>query len=379
MPDILQRAARPGPGTHALVIGVSDYPFAVDPASWLVQDGLAIGSLSSAAKSASDVAAWLLAEYNNPDAPLASLRVLLSPVRGERINKLVKPLLDPVASRATSEIVEKEITAFQADCKSDLGNMVFVYVAGHGVQTTTRSCVVLLNDIGDPALPNRLRAGLDVAGFHAAMNSPTNPAKQIWFSDACRQAPAVLNAFVALPGAICPDIPPGHVDTSPLILSASTGESAYARARGTLFSEALLAGLRGAAVRGPDDNSIADWHVRLFDLISWVDARVKAVSKANSADQSIDPTGRVLDLVLQRFAQPPDVRVTLKLSPSDVVPVPVAVIDRETKVVAKFTSWPAKGVVPAGKYRITVKSKPRNVRDVDIKPPAFALSIKVGS
>lgn len=361
------------------MIGVSDYPFATDSSSWLVQDGLSILNLSSAARSASDVAAWLLSEYRNPDAPLASLRVLLSPVPGERINKQITPLLDPAASRATSSAVIAEIRDFQKACKTNVKNVVFVYVAGHGVQTTTRSTVLLLSDIGDPALPNRLSGALDVAGFHAAMNSPKNPERQIWFSDACRQEPAVLTAFVALPGAICPDIPKGHVDTSPLILAASTGESAYARKQGTLFSEALLAGLRGAAVSGPQKPANPDWHVKLYDLLRWADERIKKVSKANSADQSIDPTGRVLDLVIQRFASAPDVKVTLKLSPAGHRPLPVAVIDREAKVIARFTSWPAKGVIPAGRYRITVKSKPQTVTDVEIKPPAFGLSLKVGT
>jgi hypothetical protein len=354
---------------------VSDYPFAADPSSWLVKDGLAISNLSSAARSASDVAAWLLTEYNNTDAPLASLHVLLSPVDGERINTVVRSKLDPRTSRAESRAVIEEIQNFQNECRSDPDNLVFVYITGHGVQTTTRSAVVLLSDIGDPRLPNRLSAGLDVAGFHAAMNSPGNPSKQVWFSDACRQDPDVLKAFEALNGAICPDIPAGHVETSALVLAASTGESAYARPRGTLFSDALLAGLRGAAVTGPRPGGIPDWHVRLFDLITWIDARVKKVAKANAADQSIDPTGRVLDLVLQRFTTPPDVRVTLRLSPKDNEPLPDVVIDRETRVVANFVSWPAKGVIPAGRYRITVNSTPPRVRDVEITPLRFQLSI----
>lgn len=358
------------------MIGVSDYPFAVDPTSWLVAEGLGISSLSSAAKSASDVAAWLLTEYHNPDAPLASLRVLLSPSKTERINKAIKPLLDPATSRADSASVVAEIRAFQKACKEDPGGMVFVYIAGHGVQTTNRAAVVLLSDIGDPNLPNRLSGSLDVAGFHQAMNSPGNPGKQVWFSDACRQEPAVMSAFVSLPGAICPDIPQGHVDTSPLVLSASTGEQAYARPRGTLFSEALLAGLRGSSLRGPDATS-KHWYVSLFDLISWIDARVKKDSRSSNADQRIDPTGRVLDMVVQRFEKPPDVQVTLRMVPATLSPAPKVTIDANATVVARFSSWPVKGVIPAGRYRITVKANPAIVNDVEIKPPKFGLSLAV--
>src|ERR1041384_8151340 len=93
--------------------------------------------------------------------------------------------------------------------------------------------------------------------------------------------------------------------------------------------------------RGPG-KGFSKWpHVALFSLVTWIDGQVKKVSRANSADQSIDPSGRFLDTPVQQFEVAPDVAVTLKISPAGISPAPKAVIDREADVVARISSWPA--------------------------------------
>ncbi|SFR93295.1 hypothetical protein SAMN04487846_0780 [Microbacterium sp. cf046] len=376
MPNILA-GPRPKTGTHALVIGVSDYPFLNDPASWLVTEGFALPQLTTAARAASDVAAWLLDEYYNPDAPLASLRVLLSPADGERINGRIKPLLDGVTSRAERDAVIEEVRAFEEDCKKDPKGMAFVYVVGHGLELTTRSALLLLSDFGDPSHLNRVSAALDVTSFHSAMNAEGKPERQIWFADACRQQADVLAKWTHLPGAISPDGGGPPVMSSTLILSATTGESAFATRTGTLFTKALLEGLRGAAGTGPEANGSTDWQIKLDELKAWLSARVGALAGQSNVDQSIDVMGRVFQTVLLRLREAPKVDLTLKLSPKGLNPLPRGTIDKEAKVIAKVTEWPDKRKVPAGLYRITVRSNPKVVRDVDVRPPKFDFTIEV--
>ena len=79
-------------GTHALVIGVSRYRFADGPESTPEGEAWGIENLSSAARSASEFAAWLVGEYRNLENPLASLRVLLSPSEGETIHPAIQAL-----------------------------------------------------------------------------------------------------------------------------------------------------------------------------------------------------------------------------------------------------------------------------------------------
>ena len=72
-----------GPATRALVIGVSAYPYADGPEATESGRKSGIGHLSSASRSASEFAAWLMTEYRQPGKPLVSLRLLVSPIDGE--------------------------------------------------------------------------------------------------------------------------------------------------------------------------------------------------------------------------------------------------------------------------------------------------------
>ena len=101
------------PGTHALVIGVSEYVH-FDDGSQPTGNGqlLDMTQLSAAARSASDFAAWILDERQHAAAPLSSLRVLLSPSPGEIINPLIEPLLNGDYS-ATLQNVHDELIEFR--------------------------------------------------------------------------------------------------------------------------------------------------------------------------------------------------------------------------------------------------------------------------
>jgi hypothetical protein len=66
-------AAGTTPAMHAFVVGVSHYPFADGPEATPQGEALGLANLTGAARSASEVAAWLLTEYRNPDTPLGSL------------------------------------------------------------------------------------------------------------------------------------------------------------------------------------------------------------------------------------------------------------------------------------------------------------------
>ena len=69
------------PATHALVIGTSWYDnLPEDP---LLTGPLGLSQLDCAAMAAYSIASWLKAEYHNLEAPLATIRLLLSPSPSE--------------------------------------------------------------------------------------------------------------------------------------------------------------------------------------------------------------------------------------------------------------------------------------------------------
>ena len=93
------------PATHAFVVGVSHYPFLNGPKQTSRGEELRMVDLSSAARSASDVAAWLLTKYHNPAAPLADISIFLSPSDREKLNPVVakalgRKKLQPSATRS---------------------------------------------------------------------------------------------------------------------------------------------------------------------------------------------------------------------------------------------------------------------------------------
>lgn len=374
MPDILSSAGS-GHGTHALVIGVSRYRHLADGREpTRTGRSIAIRQLSSAARSASEFAGWLLEEYRNPDAPLSSLRLLLSPSDEEQIHPAVEAQQDPQTDyAATLAAVQKDLKGFRDDCDRDRDNVGIVYVAGHGVQLTKRGAVVLLEDFGSEQALNLLSNAIDVTGCHEGMNHAETAKTQFWFVDACRQRPEVAQDFERLTGALALDERPGTAEVSPMILAAQTGEAALARVGGTsLFNEALLWALRGGAAQGGSDG-IDEWHVPAFELFSEVKTRVAELAGEYEEEQNVDPAGRFGKAAIHRFAEPPLVNLHVQLHPTDASPAPLGslLLNAQHPIVERYSSWPLDKRVHAGLYLLTVEpSAPwqKHSEILEIKP-----------
>jgi len=341
--------------THAFVVGVSRYPFLDGPAQTPLGEQLGMANLNSAARSASEVAAWLLSEYLCPEAPLASLRLLLSPVEGEPLHADVSTRLAGQAAPATRENVKDEFTAFKQACATNRANRAFVFLVGHGIQLSSRGAILLLEDFATAEEEDVLFGAMDVMGCHASMRVNGQADHQVWFSDACRQRPEIVKRFESLTGAWAPgNLTGGDVAATPILLSSSTRENAFADPEGlTLFTEALLWGLRGAAAVGADE-ICAKWHVSTNRLTTVLPPRVKALAKAGGVDQSIDPNGKPADVAVQQFEQPPLVDIEVALNPANFAPVPVAVLNFDgTQPVTVEPGWPLKVRGTAGLYELT--------------------------
>jgi hypothetical protein len=370
------------PATHALVIGVSAYRHAGDgDEPTPVGQSFEIESLTSAARSASEFAGWLLETYRNPKAPLSSLHVLLSPSQGEIIDKRVQALL-PAKFSAGRSAVEEDLKAFRALCDSSRANVGIVYLAGHGVQLTKHGAVVLLEDFGSSSHLTRLEGAIDAAGCHDGMNHPGTAQTQFWFVDACRQVPKVAQRFESLAGALTLDEPIGQADVSPLFLAASTREPGFGRIGGTsLFWEALQDGLSGAAAQGPVPGC-NDWHVSVSTLIPFLESRVKRLAAKEGEDQNVDVTGRVAEAVIHRFQESPLVDLQLDIRPSAAARSARAslLLNAKKNVLNGHRTWPLKKKLPAGLYLLKVAADApyHSLQDIlNLQPPTFARSVEV--
>lgn len=370
------------PGTHALVIGVSCYLHFADGSEPTANGSdFDMEQLSAAARSASEFAGWLLGPYRRSGSELKSLRVLLSPADGEVIAPVVAALLkgDYSATLGNAKIAIKE---FRAACAAHRDNVAIVYVAGHGIQLTKTGAILLLSDFGSNAHLASLEGALDMAGIHAGFNHPAAPRTQFWFVDACRQKPAIARRFESLEGALKLDVPLGDTESSPLFLAATTGRPAYARPGGvTLFNEALMWALGGAAATGPEE-SIPSWHVPVTQLIRRLPERVKTLALAEGAEQSVDIAGKIHEAVIHELSKPPTVDLHI-----DVRPEPARTSSRGTllqngtnPVVDNYSAWPLNKPVDAGLYLINIQSSPpyqNRSEIIDVKPPAATKEFEV--
>jgi hypothetical protein len=372
------------PVTHAFIVGVSRYRFADGDESTPWGRQSAIKNLSTAARSASDVASWLLDSYCNPEAPLATIRILLSPADGEHIDPRIAALIGQTGTPATRDAVETEFYRFAKDCRTSSDNVAVVYIAGHGAQLTTRGALVLLEDFG---VENRaeLHGAIDVAGCHQSLQSVGSPDRQLWLSDACRQRPNAARLFEELTGAFRPAIPlgaPGAPRSRALFLAASPGEQAFAvPGASTIFSQALLAGLTGGAARSPA-RECNQWHVSAASLLRFLAQRVDGVLADTEAVQSVELADLGRDMVFHRLAKPPDVEIVVNLNPADAHPVPRRRLSLgSVDAIVPQDGWPLTYRGQAGIYEVAVAVEPPLTQVVSLpflaEPPQSVTSVEV--
>jgi len=380
---ILFKKDVPGPGTHGLIIGISFYPHITGGSDPTQQgESFQLDQLTTAARSASEFAGWLLNEYHNVMAPLKSLRVLLSPSPGEMLNSTIQSLL-PVEYSATRARVEQDLAEFRDACDSDPKNVAFVYVAGHGVQMTKHGSVLLLEDFAATGQLTHLHGAIDMAAVHAGMNHPSTAQTQFWFIDTCRQKPAIARRFETLTGAIVLSEPNGNAETSPMFLASTTGSLAYGRLGGeSLFNEALMWALRSAgAAEGPTENDDY-WRVTVTRLIKVLPDRVKELAAAFGASQSVDVAGKVHEATVHTYPETPNVELQISLTPEDAENSSKADLVQGDGVVilGHHEQWPLIATVEAGLYTLSVNATgpyKSRMNILDVKPPQFKKAIEL--
>ena len=224
MSDVLWRNRSPQEGmptVHALVIGVSAYDH-LPGGSGPPCDAALLGGLqqlTAAATSATRIALWLRNSFDFPNVQLGSVRLLASPSPNEA------PLPDKVTPPpATYDEVRKAITGWLKDARASVGNVTVLYVAGHGIQTSSEGGILLLQDIGAPDSLRILERAIDVASVRVGMVADPNeadtstPEVQYYFYDACRVVPPASVAYEELKAGVFLDIAKGAAPKTSYVL-----------------------------------------------------------------------------------------------------------------------------------------------------------------
>jgi hypothetical protein len=267
------------PGTHALVIGIGQYPHLMGGDSPAQKtDGMR--QLSSPPMSARAVADWLLQDYHCPGKELSSLALLTS-------EPASAPFTNP-RTATTSEVPTAEIAAIVAAIKewkrlgdASAGNRLIFYFCGHGI-SQGNDMALLASDFSlddDNPLESALDFSMLVNGLRKCQAS-----EQIFIIDACRassdvligQITAQMGRIVAgevplLGGPRPTDLPRCEAVT---YYSTLAGDLSHARPHSvSLFTDATLRALHGAGSDNPNDDE--EWWVNTSRLHEAIDHFMK--------------------------------------------------------------------------------------------------------
>lgn len=305
------------PGVHALIVGVSDYEH-LPPADAPGEDQtFSLRRLTSAAGTAAQIAAWLIANPTRLPRPLATVRLLLAPSASERQRHKQLCALATPPSMANFLIAAE---AWRKDAAKSTENAVLFFFSGHGMQGPAADEVLALQDFGAPGgSPLRMAVTTNslVAGMAPTATCPDIARLQLYFVDACRDSSRVLRKQEAAQATDAFMYERALRDDRqvPKYYAAIPGARARAVPDGTtLFGEAVLRCLGGAG--GERMSGPAGWHVSVGSLGRAL-AMIGAEMRRRDPDIQFDPQPRGdPSTSIVSLEEAPDVEVTLAIQPT---------------------------------------------------------------
>jgi hypothetical protein len=386
-------------GMHALICGLSGYPN-LPPADGAPSDaGLGMRQLSSTALTAHLILDWLLrAEQSGRlHLPLATCRVLLTPVAGElasapalgNSDQSYRPTMQQLgAPGCTFDRLALAAKAWRDDASASADCATFFYFAGHGIQRERREQVIILEGFGGAG--RLLQEAADVSSIYHGMAPtamrPNIGRTQFYFVDACRNLPSAVQRFERLTANSIFDVEISTADyrRAPIFYSAPPGTAAQAVPRvQTLFSLALLKCLNGGGAWAPRDDGVGlartNWYINSESLNLGLKSAMSELNRQYGGNQGWIVDGVTSDAILSYLPSAPQVPVWILVEPQEAVAsttVRVFLGTVPTALVCTFPSvgfpHPYQSVLTAGQYEFeAVPSTPpyRNQKRLCIIAP----------
>lgn len=320
---VVHRADVEGPATHALVIGVGNYPHLKGGSGPLFSGHENMGQLDSAPISARRFAEWLISKdgYHDPSRPLASVRMLLSEKKGlfGSSSKFANPATGKkvVAPRATLDTTRTTILDWARALSSNEENLGIFFFSGHGVMVGLEQ-ILLLSDFGDPTNLNTRGSAIRFDRFRAGMTRIA-ARQQCYFVDACRSYTPAFTTAQGTTGETFVDPDPSirysRFAAQPVFNATLEGESAFGRdGEPSLFTQALLQALKGG---GTDNrNPPYDWQIEVGPLNEAIEFLVRRTAIREGLGLAQIPSAQELVPVsLGKIHGPPLIPVALCCAP----------------------------------------------------------------
>jgi hypothetical protein len=362
------------PRTHVLVIGVNDYPHLSGGHLKVVQMLPAYKQLSSPLPSAQRFANWMLSPaYQNPRAPLGSVRCLLSKGKFTATDGTEKETDLP-----TRDDLRKTRDAWLKDCNQHPDNIAMLYYCGHGF--SVGNTYLLLEDTGDSEFTPWENI-INFSSTFANMNSCV-ARTQCFFVDACQTEPgdavrvaSTKKDAIGFPLIATLDGPAKNRDAQ-VFVASQVGNPAYGREnKVSFFTEALI---RCLETYGADANlGRSPWRVTNDSLKR---AMNHYLSRQTAGEVQLDPFAHgesTAALGVLQSIQAPRSFVTVNVTPE---PAPHAdlVLDGpggKTEIPNGGIPW--KSEMAAGNYRVKATGYVAKEPEEYVAPPFQDLNIQL--
>lgn len=313
------------PGTHALLIGVGDYPLLLEgstPEAQRFEHHMKMGQLSSPPHSIKALADWLRDEaagFNNPERPLRSMEILCSaatPFSWAPPDGAAQPI-----ERASMVATRRAINEWKVRASRDPDNMALFYFCGHGLQFSPSENALLLDDFGSD-LADPMTSAISFGGLRLGLQRQCTARFQCHFIDACRTAPtkAFLDAFGGessgarvVAGALTREI---RERLAPVFYATGLLSAAYGQPnQPSIFMQGMLKCFRGVGSREAVDH----YAVTCEAIAEGINKCVESLA-FSQVPQYCQPQEAGYPVMLHRIRGDPEVMVKLYTKDEGLLP-----------------------------------------------------------
>jgi hypothetical protein len=311
-------------GVHAMIVGISDYPFLEGGTTPRPGGSAGMGQLAVSASGAAQIFRWLGETGRFAGRPVMTCRVLLAPGKskgkdGSTETEYVEAITggwhgDPTFANFRDLVVDWANEFFQTPARLRAETAALFFYSGHGLEVFS-SPALLARDI----LDTRRAAGeSNAVAYRSILDAlPTyGLGDALFLFDCCRNAPGKARELnIVGQSVLTPSADPAAAPRSSMWLKAAEGRlSAYqdpkSARRASLFAQAVLEALEGFPPDfKPYDRSAAPWRLLFEDLESFSGDRVRELlrKRNSSKTQTVVPGGdpyRAKTMVAER--DPPE-------------------------------------------------------------------------
>jgi hypothetical protein len=372
------------PGTHALIIGISDYPHLQGGSGPLAEQSFGLKQLPTAIRSALAFHDWLMNKPQLP-VPLATCRLLLAPLPGER-----QTIPSNTAPAGTDDFV-RAASAWRQDARRSEAEMMVFYFCGHKLQISSDDDILLCQNFGTPVGPS-FRGAISLANIFNAMGQSDGPIAQtqLYFLDGSRHPvgrPDLGSRLYGTTDVFDTTLSGPDRRLAGVFHAAAPGDQAYAYVDSvSLFTEALIEGLHGAAavpqsLIGSGENQ---WAVTIASLARWMGLSGDRLTQEHQVRMAFR-TSLLGDAVIARIQNAPMALVNIEIHPAqEAAGIGMVIEDQNGRTV---TSLPAllphqEFNLPAGFYSLVVTPGPGSKvqpgrRLIQVAPPDSTVVVDV--